>query len=90
MCPGLEELAEPELTGDRPEQLARGEVDGLRARDRLAAGVVVDARNAVPGVVRRVAGDRVVVEDAEYFGHGLLLLSLLVLPRLPTRPRPRA
>ena len=69
----LDEAPEPELARDAAEQLAGREVDRLWRRGRLAAVVAGDLGDAVARVLRRVAVDGIVVEDAEDLRHGAIL-----------------
>ena len=69
----FDEAPEAELAGDAAEQLAGREVDRLWRRGRLAAVVARDLGDAVTRVLRRVAVDGIVVEDAEDFRHGAIL-----------------
>ena len=66
----FEELAKSKLSRDAAEQLARLEVDRARGRRRHAARIVIDLRNVVPRIVRRIAGYGIVVENTENFSHG--------------------
>ena len=83
----LEELTQPELPRHAPQQLARGEVDRLRGRGRLAVGVLLDLGDLVARVVRRVPVDRIVVEDTEDRRHRSNLRSVASEPAYPSRER---
>jgi len=54
--------AQAPLARHAAEQLPGNEVDGLRARRRLAAWVRGDLRDLIPGIGRRIPVDRVVVK----------------------------
>ena len=71
----FEECAQAELTGDAAQQFARREIDRRRGRQGLAAGVAIQRRDAVARVDRRIAGDRVRIEDQQYLGHDISPLS---------------
>ena len=65
----LEELAQPELSGDAAEQLARLEVDPFGSRRGLAVVVALDLGNVVSRIAGRVPVHRIVVEHAEDLRH---------------------
>jgi hypothetical protein len=72
----FEELAQSQPTRNRAEQLAGLEIDLLRHRRRLAAGIARDLRDIIPGIGLGVTIDGIVVEHAQYRCH-------LFLPRSP-------
>ena len=90
---GLQVLAQAELAGDAAEQAPGDEVDGLGRRGGLAAWIPVDLRNLVARIGLRVAGNRVVVQDAKDFRHLISpearlarLGSLTAVAVAPVRP----
>lgn len=56
--------------GDAAEQRAGHEVDALRGRQGLAAGVMVDPGQVIAGIGRGIARHRIVVENADHLRHG--------------------
>ena len=76
----FEEFAQAERTGHAPQQLAGSEIDRRRARHGLATRVTVYHRDAVAGVHRRIARDRIGIQDEQYFGHDILLFMLRPSP----------
>ena len=81
----FEEAAQAQLAGHAPEQLTRGEVDRSTGVGRVCAvGVAVQGRDAVAGVRRRVAVDRVGIE------HAHRILAIVTPCRLPRRMYRRA
>jgi hypothetical protein len=65
----FEELAQSQPTRNRAEKLAGLEIDLLRHRRRLAAGIARDLRDIIPGIGLGVTIDGIVVEHAQYSCH---------------------
>lgn len=61
----LEELAQSELTAHATEQMARGKVNCLGSRSSLSIRILGDVREVVTEVGRRVAINRIRIQDAE-------------------------
>ena len=63
MAQTFKEFAQPKFTRDRAEKLAWLEIDVLRRRRRLTAGITVDFRNVIPRIGFGITANGMVVED---------------------------
>ena len=67
-------LRRPSSPDTLPSNCPGCEIDRARRRQGLAVGVAVEPRQIVAGIVRRIAVDRIVVEDAQNLRHWVPLL----------------
>src|SRR5215813_15628504 len=65
----LEKFAKPEFARDAAEKLTRFEIDFARARRGHAVGIVVDLGDRIPRIFRRIAVNRIVVENTKDLCH---------------------
>jgi len=61
---GLEEVAQAQLARHAADQLTGREVEPARRRRRLPIRIALDRRHVVARIGRRVAVDRIVIQDA--------------------------
>src|SRR5262249_3001069 len=77
MAVRLEIGAQAQFARNATEQGTRLEVDGMGCGERLAVGITRDLRQVIARVTVRIAGLRVVVEDAENLRHETHLSELV-------------
>ncbi len=65
----FEKFSQTQFAGDAAQEGAWLKVDRLRGGERLAAGVALQRRQAIPRVSRRVAIDRIVIKHANDLCH---------------------
>ena len=65
----LEKLAQPELAGDAPQQLARPEIDRLGCRSGLPAGIALDPWNVIARIGFGIPRHGIFVEHTDDLGH---------------------
>ncbi len=69
MAEGLDVFSQAQFARDAAEQHPRLEVDRLRRRQGLAAGITFDLRQIVARVGFRIAVNRIVIENAKNLRH---------------------
>src|SRR5713226_2332437 len=66
----LEKLAQGELAGHAPEQLARPEIDRLGRGSGLTAGVALNDGNVIARIGLGIPRNGIFVEHTDDLGHG--------------------